>query len=329
MCLSLRSGYATGAPSCGIIAAVDASDLPGSVESEPGHVLVPGRLVGLRGRLARPFWGWIGSWAVLCGVLASNRVRWDGEGLLALALVLILVELAWGSLWDLAVETDWFQPLAEGWSRARPASLPSLPYTQPGSPGGRLWGWISRVVGWWREAFWPVGGPALLGMVAAAILTAVLTVLLPEPLRLLNAAVVALVGLGVARQRRGKRPLLGQAAVQVGLSWLAGHAALAEVEAPSLVLALSYTLAAWGALRLSEGRLRGLWLLNGGQVAGVVLLVVVRQPLAAGFVGLLLFGQVVVQPLLRAGGEADRVALGRRMWPWLLAAMLAAALALP
>jgi hypothetical protein len=268
-------------------------------------------------------------WAVLCGVLASNRMRWAGEELLALALVGLLAEPAWGSLWDLAVGTDWFQPLAEGWSRARPALLPSLPYTQPSSPGGRLWGWLSRVAGWWREAFWPGAGPALLGIVVAAILTAVLTVLLPDRLRPLNAAFVALVGLGVARQRRERRPLLEQALVQVGLSWLAGHAALAGLAVPSLVLALAYAVAGWGMFRLLEGQRGGLWLLNGGQAAGVTVLVVLKQPLAAGVAGLLLFGQVVMQPLLRFESEVDRAEIGRRMWPWLMAAMLAAALALP
>lgn len=283
----------------------------------------------MQGRLARPFWGWVASWAVLCGALASNRLRWAGEDLLTLALVWLLVELAWGSLWDLAVGTDWFRPLVEGWPPVRPASLASLPYTLPGSAGGRLGRWLSRLVGWWREAFWPAGGPALLGLVAAAILTFILSLLLPVRLRPLNAALVAFIGLGVAWQRRGRRSLLGQAMVQVGLAWLAGHASFAEAAGGSLILAFAYALAAWGILRVVEGRPGGLWLLNGGQAVGVVLLVVLRQPLAAGAVGLLLFGQVAVQPLLRAEGDLERVVLGGRMWPWLVAAMLVAAMALP
>lgn len=289
----------------------------------------PGRLIGLQARLARPFWGWMGSWAVLCGALASNRLRWEGEGLLTLALVLLLVELAWGSLWDLAVGTNWFRPLAEGWPPARAASLLSLPYTHPDSPGGRLLRGLGRLVGWWREAFWPAAGSALLGLVAAVVLTVVLSVLLPNRLRLLNAALVALVGPGLALRRSGRDSLLGQALVQVGLGWLAGHAAFAEVREPSLILSLSFALAAWGALRVFEGRARGLWLLNGGQVAGTVLLVVLKQPLLAGAMGLLLFGQIAMQPSLRSGGDARRLAFSGRTWPWLMAAMLVAAMALP
>jgi hypothetical protein len=277
----------------------------------------------------RPFWGWMASWAVLCGALASNRLRWEAEGLLTLAMVLLLAALGWGNLWDLAAGTDWLRSLAEDWPRARPAVLPSLPYTRPGSPAGRVWRWLSRGVGWWREAFWPSAGPALLGVMASATLTIVLSVLLPGRLRPLNAAMVALVGLGIALRRRGRNPLLGRALVQVGLSWLAGHAALTEIQAPSLVLALAYALAGWGVLRLAEGQAGGLWLLNGGQVAGVALLVVLKQPLAAGAVGLLLLGQVVMQPLLHLEPDLDRAVLSRRMRFWLMAAMLAAAVAIP
>ena len=258
--------------------------------------------------------------------------------MLALALVLLLVELAWGSLWVLAVGTDWFRPLAEGWPPcacpapdrpARRAPLTSLPYTQPDSPGGRLFRWLGQLLGWWRDAFWPVAGSALLGFVAAAALAAVLSLLLPDRLRPLNVALVALIGPGVVWRWRGRRALLGQALVQVGLGWLAGNAAFAEVTGPSLGLAMSFVLAAWGMLRVVEGQPSGLWLLNGGQVAGAAWLVVLKQPLPAGAMGLLLFGQVAMQPSLRFGCDAARIAFGRRGWPWLMVAMPLAALALP
>jgi hypothetical protein len=53
---------------------------------------------------------------------------------------------------------------------------------------------------------------------------------------------------------------------------------------------------------------------------------VLKQPLAAGAVGLLLFGQVAMQPLLRLGADPARIF--HRAWPWLMAAMLASALAI-
>lgn len=115
--------------------------------------------------------------------------------------------------------------------------------------------------------------------------------------------------------------------VQVGLCWLAGHLTFGEISGPALILALAFALSVWGGMRVTRGLGGGLWLLNGGQVVAVMLLVVLKQPLAAGLAGLLLFGQVAVQPSLRYGGDPARIF--RRTWPWLMAAMLVAALAVP
>ena len=283
--------------------------------------------IGLRGYLVRPFWGWLGAWAILCGALASNQVRWDGEVLLSLGLVLLLVELGWGTLWDLAVGTAWFRPLADDWPPEDFAPAASLPYTLPGSPGGRIARGLGRFGAWWRGAFWPAAGPALLGILAAVLLVVVLGLLLPERLRPLNAGLVAVIGLGLVMRWRGKEPLAAQALVRVGLSWLAAHAALAEIGTASLVLALAISLAAWGNQRLAAGLPRSLWLLNAGQVVAVLVLVMLKQPIAAGAAGLLFFGQLAMQPSLHDG--ADPSIVSRRTWPWLMLLMLVAAWALP
>ncbi len=289
--------------------------------------LVPGNLLGLRGRLARPFWGLLTIWAVLCGALASDQVAEAPEALLTLALALLLAEVAWGGLWDLATSGSWFRSLAEDWPAAPPASWRGLPYTQPGSPAGRIVRGLNRLAGWWRAFFWPEAGSALLGGVAAALLAVVLALLLPDRLRLLYAALTALVGLGLARAWRRKDLLAGQALLQAGLGWLAGHLAFAEMRAASLALALGFAAAALGSFRLEAGQRRGLWLLNAGQGAVAALLVALEEPLAAGAIGLLLLAQVAQQPALRLGTDPARIA--RRTWPWLMAAMLAAAVALP
>jgi hypothetical protein len=246
--------------------------------------------------------------------------------LLTLALVLLLAELAWGSLWDLAAGTDWFRPLAESWPPARPAGWRGLPYTRPRSPGGRLVRSLNRLAGWWRESFWPAAGAALLGAIAAAALAVVLALLLPDRLRPLYAALVALLGLGLVRQRRGKDSAAAQAVVQVGLSWLAGHLAFAEMSVASLALALTFAAAALGLLKVNAGQHAGLWLANGGQAASVLWLAAFEQPLAAGAVGLLLFGQIALQPALRTGVEPGRIV--RRALPWMMVAMLVAAVAI-
>jgi hypothetical protein len=289
--------------------------------------LISSRLVGLQGRLTRPFWGGAGFWAVLCGALASHGLQWGGDDAWALLLVLLLTELGWGSLWNIATHSRWLRALAQGWPPQRGVSLPRLPYTQPGSPASRLSDGLGRLAAWWRETGWPTAGGILLGSVAATLLVVVLSLLLPDTMRLLNAALAALVGLGLWQRQRGRAPLLAGALVQVGLGWLAGHVALAPIGGPSPLVALLFSLSLWGAMRLKQGLRGALWLLDGGQVAVVAVLAASQQPLAAVAVGLLLLGQAALQPGLAAGADRGQV-LGRT-WPWLTAAMLVAALALP
>jgi hypothetical protein len=128
---------------------------------------------------------------------------------------------------------------------------------------------------------------------------------------------------------RGKDPLAAQALVRVSLSWLAAHAVLGEIGTASLVLALAFALAAWGNQRLAARLPRSLWLLNAGQVLAVLVLVMLKQPIVAGAVGLLFFGQVAMQPSLRYGEDAVHTVVSRRTWPWLMLLMLVAAWALP
>jgi hypothetical protein len=130
-------------------------------------------------------------------------------------------------------------------------------------------------------------------------------------------------------RRRGKDPLALQALTRVGLSWLAGHAAFGELEPASLGMALCFSLAAWGDLRVAAGLSRGFWLLDGGQILGLAALLLLRQPIAAGFSGLLLFGQMAMQPSLHHRGPSARAAIARWTWPWLMVAMFVAARALP
>jgi hypothetical protein len=176
--------------------------------------------------------------------------------------------------------------------------------------------------------FWPAAGSALLGLFVAVLLTIVLSLSLPSRLDLLHAALVALVGIGLAVRKQGKAPLVGQAMVQVSLSWLAGVLVFSEVNGILLALALSFAIAAWGGLRIGEGLRGGRWLLNGGLILGIVVLIASEQPLAAGLMGLLFFGQVALQLSLGQGGDVSANAnLRDRIGPWLMSIMLVAALA--
>jgi hypothetical protein len=269
------------------------------------------------------------AWAVLCGALASGSLRWQAEDLLLLAMVVLLVELGWGRLWDLVVGTDWLDPGLPAPSSPPTTTFVILPYSRPGSLGWRLFEGLHLCGFWWRQMFWPAFGPVLLGILAATALTVVLVLLLPERLGLLSTALASLVGLGLLWRLRQRAALAVQAGAQIGLSWLAGHAALVDVNPWAFAPALLFSGAVWGVLRGMNGVRGGSWLLYGGQVGMLALLVMAKQPLAVGLIGLLAFGQAAQQISPAPGKGAEAAPLDRRIGLWLAAGMLVAALALP
>jgi hypothetical protein len=139
----------------------------------------------------------------------------------------------------------------------------------------------------------------------------------------------ALLGLALIQRRHGKEPLFIDSLSRVGLAWLAGHGSYSNPSATSALLALAFALAAWGNLRIVSAQRWGPWLLNSGQVFAIVVLLSARQPIPAGLAGMLLLGQVALQPSLGYGELAARTVVSRRTWPWLMLAMLVVAWALP
>jgi hypothetical protein len=158
------------------------------------------------------------------------------------------------------------------------------------------------------------------------MLATVLTLLLPARLWPLEVALVVLVVLGSMWRAWGRSSLAGQAVVQVGLGWLAGHLAYSAWDPVVAIVAVVFAIAAWGVLRLGQGRARGVWLLNGGQAVAALALVWLGQAAMGGAIGLLLAGQTAMQ----SGGRPGRmpVEIGRRSWGWLMVAMAVAALGL-
>jgi len=305
---------------------VERNDRPGLAGRQP-EIGAPARGVGLQGRVTRRYWGWMGVWAVLCGAVATGALRWDAEVLLPLALVLLLSELAWGSLWDLSTGVEWFRLLSSRPAGGYPTRFRGLPYTLPHAPGGRFaraWG---RTMHWWREVFWPAAGLALMGGLAALALAVVLSLLLPGRMRPLYAALVALLSLGVLYGKTGRPFFAGQALVQVGLGWLAGSLVLASDTRDAAALALSFSVVAWGALRADRGLWGGRWLLNGGLLLVVGLMIAWNQPLVAGLLALLSFGPLALQ-IPSADGSEARTGFLERLAPWLMASMLVAAVGL-
>jgi hypothetical protein len=291
---------------------------PHSVSSRPA----PGGLIHLQVRLTNLI-TWLGpAWATLCGVVASGNFGWRGQDWSRLALLVLLVDGGWGTLWVALGGTDWATPLRRwrNWRFGQPLATP--PYTLPGSPGDQASHWLGQLRAWWRDIFWPTCGPALSATAVALPVVAVLGALLGTELVLLSAAALAVMQLGLAWEGgRGSIAPGWNAAITITLPWLAGHAAFGSLTLRSAGPALAFALAwrsAWRADLLWE-RILGI----GTQLLVVALLVVSHRALAAGLLLLLLVPQLALFPWLRRGQPASWYVRYTR--PWLMAAMLVAA----
>ena len=290
--------------------------------------LVLGPLMKLEVRITRPL-SWLGpAWAALCGAVASGWLMLSGQNLLFLLIVLFLADALWGTLWHLIAERDWFVSSVNQHSQSQEASLTVLPYTAPGSPSHRIYSRLGRMLAWWRAVFWPRQGPAFVGLVVALPLTLVLAIILGQRVILLTSAALAIVVLALLGARRHSAPPLSlRAILEMGFAWLAGHIAFGPLTLWSFLLAVFYTVAYHGCLKLAtnSGK-RWLTLLKVSQAAVIALVIFLRQPVVAGVVGLLLLPQMLLQPFL-SQGEAELWYL-RRTGPFLMAGMLLAALAI-
>lgn len=271
---------------------------------------------------------WLGpAWAALCGALASGGLTLSGENLFFLLVALFLADALWGTLWHLIVEQDWFA--SSNWrSPSQGASLTAPPYTAPGSPSHRVFGRLGRKRAWWRAAFWPRQRSAIVSLVVALPLTLILAVVLGQRVIILTAAALAIMALALLRARRcGSPPPALRAILEMGFAWLAGHTAFAPLTIPSFLLAALYTVAYHSCLKLVRTNEKKRWpaLLKVSQAAVIALLVFLRQPIAAGVLGLLLLPQMLLQPFL-SQGEVQLWYL-RRTRLFLMAGMLLAALA--
>jgi hypothetical protein len=155
--------------------------------------------------------------------------------------------------------------------------------------------------------------------VIALLATVALGMLLGTDLLLLSAAALAVMQLGLAWSGgQGEVAPAWDAVVVVVLPWLAGHVLFSgTLDLPSAGLALAFTLA-WGA----GERLPGI----GAQLLAAVLLVALRQPLAAAGLLTLLAPQLTLLPWVRRGQPAAWYVRYAR--PWTMAAMMIAAWAL-
>ena len=96
-----------------------------------------GGVVRLQARVTH-LTAWLGpTWATLCGIIASGGFRGQGQDWLRLALLILLVEGGWGTLWAALGGSDWATPLHRWRHWDKNAPVAALPYTLPGAPGGQ------------------------------------------------------------------------------------------------------------------------------------------------------------------------------------------------
>lgn len=268
------------------------------------------------------------AWAVLCGALAAGQWRWDGSKLLALVATLFVAEVLWSSWRAHLVSESWSSLVHE--HPLPPTSDPvyALPYTTPWSPLGcalRRWGQVRY---WVRDVLPAQKSGSLLALIVLPPLILLLSVAISEEMLLLSIVALALVLIEWRIARHGLRYCLPQAAVEIAISWLAGHVVFAPLDLPSLVLACCFAVAYQGALGLQRTgssdspRAWSLGLFLGGQVAAAVA-ILPFSPAAAAGIGLLLAPQLLLLGRRLATGGPIRY-LGQAA-PFLMLAMALAA----
>lgn len=265
---------------------------------------------------------------MLCGAVASGGLAARWETLLFLVLAAFVADPLWGTLWVLVAEADWLLVLDGRRLLAQGERVPVLPYTAPGSPGQRFASWLGRVRVWAREEFAPrLGGHAASLVVVVPLLAVLSAILGPQAVTLSLAALGVTLWALIARSPDKPPSRWLRALLEIGLPWLLGHGVLTAFTARSVLAVLGYTITYGASLGLLVSvKRRTLFLLNGGQVATLSLLVLWRQPVAATVGGLLLLTQMAAQAHL--GDSTMRVGWYLR-WtqPLLLVGMLVAALA--
>jgi hypothetical protein len=286
---------------------------------------VSGGLIHLQARLTSPTIWLIPAWALLCGIAASNGFSWQRDHWLRLALLILLVDAGWGTLWAALGSTDWAKPLRRwrNWHFGEPSL--TLPYTIPGTPGDRLSRWLGQLRAWWRDILWPSCGPAVSAIVIAFPVTLLLATLLGPKMLLLSLAAVTVMELGLIwAGGRGAVAPTWNALVALMLPWLAGHIAFDLLSPSSTGLALALALAWAGSLCIESlwGRVLGV----GGQLLAAILLVALHRPLAACAMVLLLVPQLALFPWVARGQSSSWYTRRGRLW--LMATMLVAAAAL-
>ncbi|RIK38302.1 MAG: hypothetical protein DCC55_21590 [Chloroflexi bacterium] len=259
-------------------------------------------------------WRPTAAWSVLAALLASGALAgWDALNWQTLALLLLLVDPLWGSIWRLAAGRKELLPLD---AQALTYRF-WLPYLQPQAPAQKVLGWDNTNV-----------LPLLFRVALPSLTLASAVALVLGPFALALTGLVALISpLGwTMRRSLALQPVLLQSLVTVALPWLltvqlVGGGLAEEWVTPVTLLALLATVHHWGEVRLLRNHSDwfGASLLALAEVGIVTLLVVAQAPF---WLGLLVILWLPAWLVLFQRQSVQRVNF------WWLAAFLVAALAL-
>lgn len=250
-------------------------------------------------------------WTVIAAALAVQPLAQTlGADLLRMALIFLLADPLWGSLWGLMNTPGSLPVIQASLSRKRVW----LPYLHPGSPAAHLLG---------------LEGPGMLALVMRVAVPGFLLALLVAGFLgpwAVGLTFIAL-GLSIAGWLHRHVDLIPQALLQslmsVALPWALVLLSFRGLEAPAsqFLLAALWTLHAWAAARLAEapGERVGLGGLAVAQAGVTVALIFLRAPL---WVALVVVCWLPTWLLVLRGGDLR----GARFW-W-IAAMLLSAMAL-
>jgi hypothetical protein len=281
---------------------------------------------------------WLGAaWAVLCGAAASGGLEFSWHVLVVVLLTLVLADPVLGSVWTLvSAAGSWRFPRTRKGNPGGESAMPALPYTLPGSVGHRLSSFAGHALVRWQSTIWPRVGTSILGLGLLCLVALLVAASLGSGVLLVTAIALAVAGAALVDARSGGRlrGLLGSAFL-AGLPWLLGYTALSDHGLAEQGLVAQARVLVWPALYattwrayhwLEEGESgKGAALLDVAQGVAVVLLVPVKQPIAAGVVALLLLPQLLLQPALRDGADAPWYL--RRVQVFTMAAMMAMSVA--
>jgi len=281
---------------------------------------------------------WLGpAWAILCGAVASGGLTIEWRTPVFLLLGALLADSVLGSVWGLAG--------LEGRAPRRKRRGDSDTQSGEVAGQGEVAGWpVVRWLGTWRGRLahwasrtWPRATGSILGWGFLSLLAMLISSVLGSvPLALTVTA------LGLAAWRLAMAPGEGRLSSVLttcylaGLPWLVGWAAFRNLQlgmnelrplGQALVWAAAYAMA-FHAYRLlgRQSLARGSSLLTGAHLSAVLLLIVVRQPILAGAVALLLLPQLLLQPALLRVGEG--VWYLKRVQVFTMAATMATAMAM-